>query len=102
MRRGYGQYPGETFRYGRPNITKDGGAAEGGYFPLFPPIVLERSKEGILFYKSGNMKSLNIAGNFGLKINLTVNLRSHSTCIYAPQFVILLWLFAPGELLFKC
>ena len=29
MRRGYGGYPGEVFRYGRPNGIKEGGAAEG-------------------------------------------------------------------------
>lgn len=28
MHRGYGGYPGEVFRYGRPNGVKDGGAAE--------------------------------------------------------------------------
>ena len=31
MQRGYTQYPGEVFRYGRPNAVRDGGAAEG-YF----------------------------------------------------------------------
>ena len=29
MRRGYVQYPGEVYRYGRPNEVKVGGAADG-------------------------------------------------------------------------
>ena len=29
MRRGYAAYPGDTFRYGRPNAQADGGAGEG-------------------------------------------------------------------------
>jgi len=34
MRRGYTAYPGDTFRYGRPNAVKDGGAAEALTQPL--------------------------------------------------------------------
>ena len=29
MQRGYTQYPGEEYRYGRPNAIRDGGAGEG-------------------------------------------------------------------------
>ena len=36
MTRGYTVYPGETFRYGRSNDIRDGGAAEGkSYVPRY-------------------------------------------------------------------